>query len=258
VNKSFGNTGWLMGRFNFTYAKNKIIAQDEEQFRDRYLSAIGQSTNILRGLVAERLFIDEYETENSPRQDWGFYEAGDIKYKDINGDGRINSNDMIPMGYPNSPEIQYGFGLSGGLRNFDISFFFQGNSRVSFFIDPEGIAPLINHRNALKIVADDYWTETDPNVHAFWPRLSVTTLDNNKQKSSWWLRNGSFIRLKSIEFGYNIKKIDRLLLQSGRIYCSVENVFYLSSFKLWDPEMGASGRGYPPNRRFNIGLLLQF
>jgi TonB-linked SusC/RagA family outer membrane protein len=258
VEKLFSNGGWLIGRFNFTLSKNKVTAKDEEQFRDSYLSAIGLSEGTLRGLVAERLFVDDFERQNSPRQDWGLYQAGDIKYKDINGDGRVNANDFVPMGYPSSPQVQYGFGLSGGLRNFDLSFFFQGNSRVSFFIDPNGIAPLYNHRNALKIVAEDYWTETNPDVHAFWPRLSVNELPNNTQQSSWWLRNGTFIRLKSIEFGYNIKKIDRLLLQSGRIYCSVENVFYLSSFKLWDPEMGASGRGYPPNRRFNIGLLLQF
>jgi TonB-linked SusC/RagA family outer membrane protein len=258
VEKMFSNSAWIVGRFNFTYSKNKVTKKDEQQFRDRYLSAIGQSANILRGLVAERLFIDDSEKENSPRQDWGFYQAGDIKYKDINGDGRINDNDKIPMGYPAVPEVQYGFGLSGGWRNFDVSFFFQGNTRVSFFIDPGGIAPLVNHRNALAIVARDYWQTTDPDVHAFWPRLSVTPLGNNTQSSSWWLRDGTFIRLKQIELGYNIKNIDKLLLKSGRIYFSVENVFYFSTFKLWDPEMGASGRGYPPNRRFNIGLLLSF
>jgi TonB-linked SusC/RagA family outer membrane protein len=257
VEKSFSKYAWVVGRINFTYSKNKTTQKDEQQFRDRYLSAIGQSTNVLRGLVAERLFVDDYEKENSPRQ-YGNYMAGDIKYKDINGDRRINDNDMIPMGYPSFPEVQYGFGLSGGFHDFDLSFFFQGNSRVSFFIDPEGIAPLVNHRNALRIVADDYWTETNPNVHAFWPRLSVITLENNTQKSSWWLRDGSFLRLRSVEVGYNIREINKLLLKSGRIYFSVENVLYFSSFKLWDPEMGASGRGYPPNRRFNIGLLLNF
>jgi TonB-linked SusC/RagA family outer membrane protein len=258
IEKSFRNGAWLLGRMNFTYSANKIIERDEEQFRDRYLSSIGQNTSNLHGLIAERLFVDEYEVANSPRQDWGLAEAGDIKYKDLNGDGQVNKNDIIAMGFPSVPEVQYGFGLSGGFRNFDLSFFFQGNSRVSFFIDPQGIAPLVNHRNSLEIVARDYWNETNPNVHAFWPRLSTTTLNNNVQPSSWWLRNGSFLRLKSVEVGYNIKKLDKVLLQSGRIYFSVENVLYFSTFKLWDPEMGASGRGYPPNRRFNIGLLLNF
>ncbi|MDR2424970.1 MAG: TonB-dependent receptor [Prevotellaceae bacterium] len=266
IEKMFNNSAWLMGRFNFTYSTNKVIFKDEEQFRYSYQSAIGKTTNLLRGLVAERLFVDAYEVANSPRQDWGFYEAGDIKYKDVNNDGRVDNNDAIPMGYPSSPEIQYGFGLSGGFKNFDVSFFFQGNSRVSFFIDPDGIAPLYNHRNALEIVARDYWTETNPNVHAFWPRLSTSKINNNVLKisddevlgSSWWLRDGTFLRLKTVELGYNIKNLKKLLLQSGRVYFSVENVFYISTFKLWDPEMGNSGRGYPPNRRFNIGLQLQF
>lgn len=258
VEKMFNNGAWLLGRLNFSYSTNTVTQKDEQQFKDAYLSAIGQSANVLRGLVAERLFVDAYETANSPRQNWGYYEAGDIKYKDINGDGRVNDNDYVPMGYPVVPEIQYGFGLSGGILDFDLSFFFQGNGRVSFFIDPKGIAPLVDHRNALEIVARDYWTETDPNVHAFWPRLSVTPLENNVQQSSWWLRNGTFLRLKTVELGYNIKKIDNILLKSGRVYFSVENVFYVSSFKLWDPEMGDNGRGYPLNRRFNIGLLLQF
>jgi TonB-linked SusC/RagA family outer membrane protein len=258
IEKSFSKNAWLVGRFNFSFSKNKVTQKDEQQFSDKYLSAIGESTSVLRGLVAERLFVDDFERANSPRQDWGEYQAGDIKYKDINGDGRINNNDKIPMGHPAVPEIQYGFGLSGGLKDFDISFFFQGNRRVAFFIDPAGIAPLVNRRNALKIVARDYWTETDPNVHAFWPRLSVYPLENNTQYSSWWLRDGTFMRLKQVEIGYNIREINKLLLKSGRIYFSVDNVFYLSTFKLWDPEMGSSGRGYPPNRRFNIGLLLQF
>jgi TonB-linked SusC/RagA family outer membrane protein len=258
IEKSFSKDAWLVGRINFTYSKNKVTKKDEQQFRDEYLSAIGQSSNVLRGLVAERLFIDDYEKVNSPRQDWGIYQAGDIKYKDINGDGRVNDNDRVPIGYPSFPEVQYGFGLSGGYKKFDLSFFFAGNSRVSFFIDPAGIAPLTNHRNALAIVARDYWTETDPNVHAFWPRLSTVPLGNNTQNSTWWLRDGTFLRLRSVEVGYNIKKLDKLLLQSGRIFFSVENVFYISTFKLWDPEMGASGRGYPPNRRINVGLLLQF
>jgi TonB-linked SusC/RagA family outer membrane protein len=259
LEKNITKDAWVTGRFNFTYSVNKVTAKEEKNYRDRYLSAIGQSVNMQWGLVAERLFVDYAEIANSPRQDFGSYSAGDIKYKDINGDGVVNDNDRVPMGYPRgAPEFQYGFGLSGGWKNFDLSFFFQGNSRVSFFINPEGIAPLVDHRNAMKIVARDYWTETDPDAHAFWPRLSTTPIVNNTQISSWWLRNGTFLRLKTIEGGYTIKNLDKLFIKSGRIYFSIENVFYVSTFKLWDPEMGDSGLGYPPNRRFNIGLQLQF
>lgn len=261
---SFSKDLWLSGRVNFTYATNKLVELDEKDYPDAYLKRQGHNINQWWGLVAERLFVDEKEIENSPAQDFGRYMAGDIKYKDINGDGVINGNDRVPMGYPTVPEVQYGFGLSAGYKNFDFSFFFQGNARVSFFINPgvgggtennEGIAPFAFRRNALSIIANDYWSETNPNVHAFWPRLSTDPLDNNTQQSSWWLRDGSFLRLKSLEAGYSPKWVKKMGLKQGtRIYASTINLFVLSSFKLWDPEMGRTGLGYPPNKRYNIGI----
>jgi hypothetical protein len=216
--------------------------------------------------------VDEREIEHSPSQiSYGTYEAGDIKYLDVNGDGRVDNNDRIPMGYPEVPEIQYGFGLSAGYKKFDVSFFFQGNAHVSFFINPgeppadsdalqipRGLAPFVERRNAPSIVARDAWSETNPNVHAFWPRLSTDLQTNNNQKSSWWLRESSFIRLKTVELGYNLPKMEKLFIQSARFYLTLENVFYISSFKLWDPEVGTNGLGYPLNRRFNVGVLLNF
>jgi TonB-linked SusC/RagA family outer membrane protein len=265
----FNKDFWLTGRGNFTYSVNEYLRLDEKNYTDKYLSHIGQNVNQGYGLVAERLFLDDAEVRNSPAQGFGEYLAGDIKYKDINGDGKIDSNDAVPMGFPTVPEIQYGFGLSAGYKNFDFSFFFQGNARVSFFIDSKdtrqengswkyGIAPFSGRRNALKIVADDYWTETNPNVHAFWPRLSTTLLNNNTQQSSWWLRDGSFMRLKSIEAGYSFTNLKKLKIQNFRIYLSAENLFVLSAFKMWDPEMGSNGLGYPVNRRLNIGVQLSF
>ncbi|GAP73012.1 hypothetical protein SAMD00024442_54_14, partial [Candidatus Symbiothrix dinenymphae] len=198
--------------------------------------------------------------------------AGDIKYKDVNGDGVVNQNDQIPMGFPTTPEIQYGFGLSSGFKKVDVSFFFQGSARVSFFIDPKGnydsdgngsldahgIAPFVSRRNALAIVARGSWSETNPDVHAFWPRLSTEEIANNTQPSSWWLRDASFLRLKTVEAGYNFDNIKRIGLENIRLYFSAENLFVISPFKQWDPEMGRSGMGYPLNRRFNVGLQVSF
>ncbi|HEY9560314.1 MAG TPA: TonB-dependent receptor [Anseongella sp.] len=264
----FSSDFWMTGRMNFTYATNEYLELDEKDYPDEYLKRVGHNINQHWGLVAERLFVDEDEIDNSPEQDFGRYMAGDIKYKDINGDGIINSNDQVPIGYPTVPEIQYGFGISAGYKNFDFSFFLQGNSRVSFFINPgvgggndglEGIAPFAFRRNALKIVAEDYWSETNPNVHAFWPRLSTDPLGNNTQQSSWWLRDASFMRLKKVELGYSPKGLEKLGFESGsRIYFTVENAAVFSPFQLWDPEMGRRGLGYPPNRRFNLGVQLAF
>jgi TonB-linked SusC/RagA family outer membrane protein len=256
---SFNPNFWMTGRANFTFAINEVLAKDEPNYTDEYRKRVGHSTNQSWGLVAERLFVDEVEIEHSPTQTtFGVYEAGDIKYLDVNGDGQINEADEIPIGYPLSPEIQYGFGLSLGYKKFDMSFFFQGNARVSFYIAPEGISPFVNRRNAPAIVARDSWSETNPDVHAFWPRLSTWQVENNTKLSTWWLRDGAFLRLKTIEMGYNLPGIQKIHMQNSRIYLSIENLFYFSVFKLWDPEVGGNGLGYPLNRRFNIGLQLSF
>ena len=257
INHQFNRDFWVSGRVNFTYSRNKIVDIDERLYPDIYLRRKGYPVNQVWGLVAERLFIDQEEIKNSPRQDFGEYMAGDIKYKDVNGDGVVNSNDRVAIGYPSVPEMQYGFGPSIGYKNFDISFFMQGNGHVSKFIDANSIAPFVNFRNALPLVAKDYWSETAPNPHAFWPRLSVNTLNNNTQTSSWWMRNGSFLRMKQIEAGYSVKSLQKLYVENMRIYFMIENLFVLSKFKLWDPEM-SSGLAYPLNRRFNIGIKFDF
>jgi TonB-linked SusC/RagA family outer membrane protein len=254
----FNKDLWMTGRVNFTYATNKYLEKDEKNFRDEYRKQVGHPIYQPWGLVAERLFVDQYEIDNSPEQMFGTYMRGDIKYLDVNKDGKVDSDDQIPMGFPTRPEIQYGFGLSTGYKNFDFSFFFQGNGKVSFFINPRGMAPFYNRRNAPEIVALNAWSETNPDVHAFWPRLATEQLENNVQQSSWWLREGLFIRLKSVEMGYNISAAKKLGINTCRIYLSGENMFHFSSFKLWDPEMGGNGLAYPINRRFNIGLLISF
>ncbi|HTG56344.1 MAG TPA: SusC/RagA family TonB-linked outer membrane protein, partial [Niabella sp.] len=265
--KNIGRDLYVNLRANFTYATNKLVKIDEKNYPDQYLKRVGSNVNQQWGLVAERLFVDEYEIANSPRQDFGTYMAGDIKYKDINGDGIINDNDRVALGFPTVPEIQYGFGATLAYKVFDINFFFNGNARTSFFIDAtaesrgggdprDGIAPFANRRNALAIIAEDHWSETNPNVHAFWPRLSTDPIDNNMRQSSWWLRDGSFLRLKSVEIGYTPNLTRWKLKQGSRIYLSTENLLVFSPFKLWDPEMGSRGLGYPLNRRFNIGFQL--
>nr|MBD3623638.1 hypothetical protein [Sunxiuqinia sp.] len=110
------------------------------------------------------------------------------------------------------------------------------------------------------LISEDYWSETNPDGHAFWPRLSVDPLLNNTRTSSWWLRDAAFLRLKTVEMGYNLPEntFKKIGLQSTRIYASGTNLFVISPFKLWDPEMGSGGLGYPPNKRFNIGIQLSF
>ena len=140
-----------------------------------------------------------------------------------------------------------------------MSFFFQGAANTSFFVDPNAVAPFINERNALSVITENNWSENNPNPYAFWPRLSTEVVENNNHSSTWWLRDGDFIRLKNIEFGYTIPKT--FLRNSDltlRFYLSGLNLFNYSSFDLWDIEMAGNGLGYPPQRIINAGLQLNF
>lgn len=260
--KAFGNNWWIQGRANFTYSTSKILAYDEPAYpmNEQYRSHIGHSTTQAWGYIAERLFIDEMEVANSPEQSFGDYMGGDIKYRDINKDGKITSADMVPLGYPTTPEISYGFGFTIGHGNFDASAFFQGSARSSFWIDPGSISPFVvdegNQNGLLKEIANDHWSEDNRNSYAFWPRLSGYPIDNNNTTSTWWMRDGSFLRLKSVEIGYNLPQrfLNKYHIGNARLYVNGTNLFSISKFKMWDVEMGGDGIGYPIQRVFNIGL----
>lgn len=194
--------------------------------------------------------------------------AGDIKYKDINNDGLIDSRDKVAIGAPKTPEIIYGFGFSLGYRDFDFNCFFQGSGQSSFFISPSDISPFKSvttdgkkgNKALLQFIADNHWSETNPNPYAEWPRLSAVDIDNNNQSSTWWLRDGTFLRLKSAEIGYTLpqKYTKKAYMQNFRVYVSGTNLLCFSNFKLWDTEMGGSGLKYPLQRVFNLGLQVTF
>jgi TonB-linked SusC/RagA family outer membrane protein len=265
-NKNFGKT-WLQMRGTFTYAASKLLVNEEPNYpaNMQYLSRVGQSINEAFGLVAERLFVDDADVKNSPKQNFGEVRGGDIKYRDLNGDGQITNLDMINgLGYPTTPEIICGFGFSFGYGNFDISTFFQGSARSSFFIDPSKISPFVTNgggqHGLLDAIAKDHWSEDNRNLYSLWPRLSLNQNNNNNQSSNWWMRNGSFLRMKTAELGYNIKEktLRKYHISGLRIYANGTNLFLLSSFKLWDPEQGSNGLGYPVQKVFNIGANIQF
>jgi len=268
-NKSFGNSWWTQLRANMTYAKNKLLVNEEPNYPDglKHLSRIGRPIKQEYGLIAERLFIDDIEANNSPIQNFGGLTptmGGDIKYRDLNGDGRITDLDKVPLGFPTDPEIIYGFGFSVGYKNFDVSAFFQGSARSSFFIDPGNVTPFAlngGYQNGLlDVIANDYWSEDNQNLHAFWPRLTDGFNNNNGQKSSWWMRNGAFVRLKSVELGYNMPQnlLKRFKVSNLRIYMNGMNLYAWSKFKMWDVEMGGNGLGYPIQAVYNVGINVGF
>ncbi|ADY54147.1 TonB-dependent receptor plug [Pseudopedobacter saltans DSM 12145] len=258
-------------RGNFTYARNKYQAYEEQVKDYPWEYKVGHSTSQTWGYIAERLFVDDEEVRNSPIQNFSNTMGGDIKYKDINGDGIINDFDKVPLGYPTRPEIIYGFGFSISYKGFDANAFFQGSARSSFWIDASATAPFVEYRKnsselagyklqnqLLKAYADNHWSEQNRDLYALWPRLSPTLSENanNLQTSTWFMRNGSFLRIKQIELGYTFpqKLSQRAKLSNLRLYATGSNIFTFSKFKLWDIEMGGNGLGYPVQRVINFGL----
>lgn len=264
-NKSFNNGMWLQLRGNFTYAASKLLVNEEPIYPTPWSSKVGYSLSQRWGLIAERLFIDDYEVKNSPLQDFGMVSGGDIKYLDLDGNNIIDGNgDQVPIGYPETPEIVYGGGFSFGYKSFDVSAFVQGSARSSIFINNDAIQPFKKNSGfesgLLNIIAEDHWSESNRDVYAFWPRLSDRTILNNSWTSTWWMRNGAFLRLKSVELGYTLPKalLKKFKLANARFYLNGNNLFVISSFKLWDPEMGSNGLAYPVQRVYNVGVNLSF
>ncbi len=260
---SFNNQMWLQARGNFTYATNKYRVYEEPTYdKEWWKSRIGQPLNQPRGYLAERLFIDDDEVQNSPFQDFTGQPniAGDIKYKDINNDGIINSLDEVPIGFPTVPQIIYGVGFSFGWKALDLSAFFQGSAYSSFFVDPVAVQPFVDGKQILQAFADDHFSLNNPDVYALWPRLSINNHNNNVVRSTWWLHNGDFLRLKQAEIGFSLPENmrRRLHAKTARFYVSGTNLFNLSHFKLWDSEMGGDGLGYPLQRVFNLGINVTF
>ena len=265
--KSFPGGGWLQARGNYTFARSKYVHYEENSYPDApWKSHVGYSVGQVWGYVAESLFIDESEIKNSPTQ-FGNYLEGDIKYVDINRDAVIDELDMVPIGFPTTPEIIYGFGLSFGLKGFDCSFFFQGLARESFWISYNGVSPFFDNNASFlannqlaKFISDSHWSENSRDIYAVWPRLSDTSVSNNDRTNTWFMRDGSFLRLKQVEFGYTLptKWTKKAGIESLRLYLSGSNLLCFSNFKLWDPEMAGDGLGYPVQRVFNLGVNLNF
>ncbi len=272
---------YLTSRGNFTYNRNNLVNNDEPDWEYKYENRAGRPFGVGGsqpwGYVATGLFESEEEIANSPVQTFGEYRVGDIKYQDINGDGKIDSHDRIFLGYPTLPEITYGFGLNAEYKGWDINAFFQGVSHVNFFIGGSSLSSpfsntAIERESMQKDLWDNGWCTLTNNGEdlsqaskAIYPRLAYGSepgAANNSQTSSWWQRDGSYLRLKNVELGYTVPKSAMVKLgiaQSARIYLAGTNVLTFSKFKLWDPEQGGGqGASYPNNRIWTIGINVKF
>lgn len=239
---------------NFTYNANKVIYQDEPNYPSVWQMAKDKPYGYTKGYIADGLFTSQEEIDNSPEQNLGSTpRVGDIKYRDINGDGIISTDDQCMISkYNKTPRIQYGFGATVNYKKFDFGVFFNGSAQRTIMIngmDPFEMGIGVGNKNVTRYIADNYFSESKMNFDAAYPRLGLLTTDiaNNKVASTYWMRDGSFIRLKNLEIGYRIPY--------GRIYVSGANLLTFSPFDLWDPELDG-WNSYPLQRTINVGFQL--
>ena len=261
----FANGFSLSARANYTFNRNRLIYNDQPTPVEEYLSEVGFAYGQRKGLVSCGLFKDQADIENWPVQTFGDVQPGDIKYKDINGDGQVDQYDKVAIGYTAIPEINYGFGVSIGYKGFDASVFFNGVAHVTRQIGGSNLygassSPQLTGQ-VFKDVAQNHWTVENQNVNAPYPRLGTTRSNNNVQTSDYWTRDTSFLRLKNAEIGYTFPKkwTKKAGIQALRLYVMGTNLLTFSDFKLWDPELDtAYGTRYPITRNVSVGLNINF
>lgn len=241
---------------NFSYSKNKFEEMDEPSYPYPWLQQTGHSISARKGYISDGFFKSQEEIDNSPTQSLGSTAMiGDIKYKDLNGDGTIDANDKSYFtGYGSIPRIQYGLGLALNYKNFDIGVFFEGSAQRTVMINDTRPFYGTGEYNVFKFYQDNYWTEENPN--AKFPRLGLVYSEyaNNHVDSDFWLRDASYIRFKTLSVGYSIK--NKSILKQARIYFEGENLAVFSPFKYWDPML--QWNSYPLSRVFSLGLQLTF
>jgi len=257
-NKKIGKLN-LGLKANVTYVKNTLLNDDAPDYKYTYQNRRGKRYQQPFGLIAEGLFKSEDEITTSPKQTFGPVRVGDIKYKDVNGDGLIDSYDEVAIGNPPTPQLVYAFGTTLGFKGFDVSAFFQGAGTMSFMLGGVGIYPFSEGglRGNVHVSALSRWTPENPSQDVVYPRLSFGTNSNNFRSSSWWLRDATYLRLKTVEIGYTIprKLTQKLKVNTLRFYVAGLNLLTWSRFDYWDPELG-NGRGavYPIQKNINVGV----
>lgn len=269
---------------NFTYAKNKIIEYDEVPTAFEYQSITGRSLGKPYVYIAEGLYTpDDFDIIVDPTTGANSYTLkshlpkpaanvmpGDIKYKDLNKDGSINGDDRTRDNdlYSQTPEIVYGFGLNAEWKGWFVGVFFQGVAHTStnLMASYGNIMPFLIgfDKGSARTMLNDRWRPEDPyNQNVLFPRMhSSAFVHNTEYASTWWYRDGGFLRLKNVEIGYefNKKKLSKYKLNNLRVYLQGTNLAVWDHVKYWDPELGnaSSGAVYPLERTFSLGLEVTF
>ena len=278
------NKDWVIAlRGNVTFNKDKWIQGELPEQKYEWMNQYGHNINGVKGYVAEGLFtqteIDDMARWESlsdankaitPKpfaSQFGTVKAGDIKYKDLNNDGQIDAYDQTYISRGDVPTTVYGFGFTVGWKDLSVGMMFQGVAGAERVLNGSSINPFNGGGGSGNLYSniDDRWTEENPDQNAFYPRLSygseTTSSINNFQKSTWWVRNMNFLRLKTLQISYNLPKpwVNKVHLKNAAVYVMGTNLFTLSRFKLWDPELNTdNGASYPNTTSYSVGINFTF
>ena len=278
------NKDWVIAlRGNVTFNKDKWIQGELPEQKYEWMNQYGHNINGVKGYVAEGLFtqteIDDMARWESlsdankaitPKpfaSQFGTVKAGDIKYKDLNNDGQIDAYDQTYISRGDVPTTVYGFGFTVGWKDLSVGMMFQGVAGAERVLNGSSVNPFKGGGGSGNLYSNigDRWTEENPDQNAFYPRLSygseTTSNINNFQKSTWWVRNMNFLRLKTLQISYNLPKpwVNKVHLKNAAVYVMGTNLFTLSRFKLWDPELNTdNGASYPNTTSYSVGINFTF
>ncbi len=268
-------------RGNFSFVRNLCVFKDEPVSQPDYQSERGKPLGLTRGLVALGFFEDQDDIDNSPTQVFSIVRPGDIKYRDVNGDGVVDNSDRVFLGNPVVPEIGYGFGFTLAYKGFDMSIYFSGAARSSYFFSGITVYPFYwgNEANIQREFYENRWRPGADNSNAKYPAIASTPSSNNNQVSSLYMRDGSYLRLKNAELGYSLPKkwMDRIKISDCRFFVNGIDLFLWDHLKIADPEtdngnaqynqgsinipienQSGNVRYYPKQRTINAGVEITF
>ena len=272
IQHAFNKDLWVILNGTLTY--NKVVYKEIEEAMNKpaWQSMVGKEISQKIGYISDGLFQDQAEIENAPVQA-GSPQPGDIRYRDLNNDGKIDVNDVTYIGFPETPRVTYGFSGFVNYSNFEFSFAFQGSGKRSFFMDPSELSPFVDDHAMLTAIYEDHWSEDNMSRKPFWPRLSTQNLIKHSPEEDWYNKNATevrkstyfmrecrFLRCTSLELAYNMPKklMERWGLQNMKFFVRANNPFLISNFKLWDVELGEDAFNYPIQKTYTVGLNFSF
>ncbi len=252
-------------RANMTFARNKVLEDDTAYHTWSYQDTRGRSTGMIYGLTAIGLFQTQEEVDNAPKQELDdSYGVGDIRYADLNGDNVINAYDYSFIGLGRIPEIMYGFGMTFAYKGFDLTLNFTGAGNTNILLDSTGMWPFSLAYPSYNIYHEYFDNRFIPgadNTNAKYPVAHSNKTTNNFTVNTLYMRDASYLKLKTAELGYNFSKkvCSKIRAESLRIFINGNNIFCIDKIKIIDPEFGHLGvAAYPTQRALTMGVQLGF